>query len=46
MTTPTAVLAALRDSSAALVRGISAEAWSDADVRAPSLLPGWSGRTC
>ncbi|WAX59050.1 maleylpyruvate isomerase family mycothiol-dependent enzyme [Jatrophihabitans cynanchi] len=42
MTTPTAVLAALRDSSAALVRGISAEAWSDADVRAPSLLPGWS----
>lgn len=42
MPTPTEVLPALRDSTAALLRGIDAEGWSDADVRAPSLLPGWS----
>jgi maleylpyruvate isomerase len=32
----------LRSSSAALLSGLDSEQWSDADVRAPSLLPGWS----
>jgi maleylpyruvate isomerase len=35
-------LAALRDSTDALLLGLDAEHWKDADVRAPSLLPGWS----
>jgi maleylpyruvate isomerase len=42
MTTPVARLGSLRHSTAALLRGVTAEGWSDADVRAPSLLPGWS----
>jgi maleylpyruvate isomerase len=42
MTSPIAVLSALRQSNAELLRGVAAEGWSDADVRAPSLLPGWS----
>jgi maleylpyruvate isomerase len=32
----------LRTSTAALVRGVEAEQWTDADVREPSLLPGWT----
>jgi maleylpyruvate isomerase len=42
MTTPTARLAAVRSSTAALIRGLRDEQWSDADVQRPSLLPGWS----
>lgn len=37
-----AALNSLRASTAALIRGIDAERWTDADVRADSLLPGWS----
>jgi len=35
-------LADLRASSSALLAGLSAERWSDTDVRAPSVLPGWT----
>lgn len=42
MIDPNAALPALRASSAALVQGIEAEQWTDLDVRAASLLPGWS----
>ena len=37
-----ATLAAIRSSTASLHRGLELERWSDDDVRAPSLLPGWS----
>jgi maleylpyruvate isomerase len=39
---PVAALADLRTSTAALIRGIEAEQWTDADMRAPSLLPDWT----
>lgn len=42
MTDPAAQLVALRTSTAELLKGVEAEQWSDDDVRAPSLLPGWS----
>ena len=42
MTEPTVALVALRASTAALVQGVAAEQWTDADVRAPSLLPDWT----
>jgi maleylpyruvate isomerase len=42
MSAPTTSLTALRTSTAALLRGVDAERWSDAEVRAPSLLPGWT----
>ena len=42
MSAPTASLTALRTATAALLSGIDAEQWSDAEVRAPSLLPGWT----
>lgn len=35
-------LGELRASSSALLKGLEAEQWSDADVRAPSVLPGWT----
>ena len=38
----TATLSAIRSSTAALQQGLELEHWSDGDVRAPSLLPGWS----
>lgn len=37
-----AVVEHLRSSTASLLAGVAAERWSDEDVRAPSLLPGWS----
>lgn len=37
-----AALADMRSSTAALVLGLEAERWTDADVRAPSMLPGWT----
>lgn len=42
MTTSVAALTELRTSTAALLGGLEAEQWTDADVRAPSLLPGWT----
>lgn len=42
MSAPTDSLSALRRSTAALLRGIDGELWTDADVAAPSLLPGWT----
>lgn len=42
MTTASSHLAAVRACTAALIRGLRAEQWSDADVHAPSLLPNWS----
>jgi maleylpyruvate isomerase len=42
MTTSPAEFAALRSSTADLLRGLADEQWSDADVRAPSLLPDWT----
>jgi maleylpyruvate isomerase len=42
MNSPTAALTALRASTADLIRGVEDERWTDVDVRAPSLLPGWS----
>ena len=42
MTTSPAEFAALRSSTADLLRGLTDEQWSDADVRAPSLLPDWT----
>lgn len=41
MSSSTISLAALRASTATLLAGLDAEQWSDADVHAPSLLPGW-----
>ena len=38
----TATLTAIRASTTELLRGLDLEGWSDADMRAPSLLPGWS----
>ena len=35
-------LTELRASSSALLAGLDAERWSDADVREPSVLPGWT----
>jgi maleylpyruvate isomerase len=37
-----AALADLRTSTSDLLLGLEAERWTDADVRAPSVLPGWS----
>lgn len=37
-----AALPDLRSSTAALLRGLEAEQWTDADVHAPSLLPDWT----
>lgn len=42
MTTPPADLPSLRSSTADLLRGLADERWSEPDVRAPSLLPGWT----
>jgi maleylpyruvate isomerase len=42
MTAPLAELAALRSSTADLLRGLADEQWSDADAQAPSLLPDWT----
>jgi maleylpyruvate isomerase len=42
MTSDVAALADLRTSTAALIRGLEAEQWTDADVRMPSLLPEWT----
>ena len=42
MSEPTAYLHALRASTADLVKGLHDLQWSDADVAAPSLLPGWT----
>ncbi|TAM93302.1 MAG: maleylpyruvate isomerase family mycothiol-dependent enzyme [Jatrophihabitans sp.] len=39
---PVSTLRSVRSSTVALLAGLEAEHWSDADVRAPSLLPGWS----
>lgn len=38
----TAYLAGLRSSTAALSLGLDDDHWTDADVRAPSVLPGWT----
>ena len=37
-----AQLANLRSSTSALLLGLAAEKWADDDMRAPSLLPGWT----
>jgi maleylpyruvate isomerase len=42
MSSPDLQLAALRASTAGLLTGIEAEKWSDADMRAPSILPNWT----
>ncbi|MEP7022033.1 MAG: maleylpyruvate isomerase family mycothiol-dependent enzyme [Pseudonocardiales bacterium] len=42
MSTPTGLLTALRTSTAAMLQGIDAEQWTDAEVGAPSLLPRWT----
>jgi maleylpyruvate isomerase len=42
MSDPVALLPTLRASTSALIHGIEADGWSDAEVRAPSLLPGWT----
>jgi maleylpyruvate isomerase len=42
MTSVVAALADLRTSTAALIRGVEAEQWTDADMREPSVLPGWT----
>ena len=42
MTGPATHLPALRASTTSLLTGVAAEQWSDTDVRAPSLLPGWT----
>jgi maleylpyruvate isomerase len=42
MSEPTTQLHALRSSTADLVKGLLDLQWSDADVVAPSLLPGWT----
>jgi maleylpyruvate isomerase len=42
MTTSPPEFAALRSSTADLLRGLTDERWSDADVHSPSLLPDWT----
>ncbi len=42
MSAPTAMLAALRRSTIGLLRGVDGEQWTDDEVLAPSLLPGWT----
>ena len=42
MSEPTAYLQALRASTADLIKGLHETQWSDAEVGAPSLLPGWT----
>jgi maleylpyruvate isomerase len=42
MTESPAMLAALRESTVALLRDVEAQRWTDDEVRAPSLLPGWT----
>lgn len=42
MTEPTAMLAALRASTADLVKGLAEHQWAEADIRAPSLCDGWT----
>lgn len=42
MSEPTALLQALRSSTADLVRDLTTTPWSDADVAAPSLCVGWT----
>jgi maleylpyruvate isomerase len=42
MSAPIAMLTTLRTSTDDLLRGIDAEQWTDKDVGAPSLLPGWT----
>jgi maleylpyruvate isomerase len=42
MSEPTAYLLALRASTADLVKGLTEQPWSDAEVAAPSLCPGWT----
>jgi maleylpyruvate isomerase len=42
MTDPVAHLPAVRSSTADLIKGVEAEQWSEDDVHAPSLLPGWT----
>jgi maleylpyruvate isomerase len=42
MSEPTAYLNALRASTADLLKGLAELHWSDADLAAPSLLPGWT----
>jgi maleylpyruvate isomerase len=42
MSEPTAYLNGLRASTADLLQGLTELHWSDADVAAPSLLPGWT----
>jgi maleylpyruvate isomerase len=42
MSEPTAHLLALRAATADLIKGLTALHWSDADVAAPSLCPGWT----
>lgn len=42
MSTDAARLADLRSATTAMIRGFDDERWTDADMRAPSLLPGWT----
>lgn len=42
MSAPTPSLTGLRTSTAALLLGVDAENWTAADIREPSLLPGWT----
>jgi maleylpyruvate isomerase len=42
MTDPHVRLAQLRDSTSALLSGFAEQGWQDEDMRAPSLLPGWT----
>lgn len=42
MSAPTTSLSGLRTSTAALLRGVDDERWTDAGLRAQSLLPGWT----
>lgn len=42
MSAPTPSLTGLAMSTAALLVGVDAERWTDAGVRAPSMLPGWT----
>lgn len=42
MSTPTGLLTALHTSTAEMLQGLAAEQWGDDDLRAPSLLPGWT----
>jgi maleylpyruvate isomerase len=42
VTSAVEALAELRSSTAAMIRGVEAERWTDVDVHGPSLLPGWT----